>query len=78
MKFRYYVSYFLKLRMDDTLGIKMQGHIETGVFEISHPLTTKEEVDRFVQFLQNREKQKNLFEVQLIAFSLMYVVNPEE
>ena len=73
MKYRYYVSYFCKLKLGDSLGIKMDGHIETSVYELSHPLTTKEEVDRFSAFLQTKSSNPKLFDVILLSFSLMYV-----
>lgn len=74
MKYRYFVSWFAKVNIGDNgLGIKMNGHIENGIFEINHPLTTKEEVDKFTQWLQNR--QGKLFQVVLLGFSLMYIID---
>ena len=78
MKFRYFVSYFLKLNIGDNgLGIKMSGHIENGTYEINHPLTTKEEVDRFTQWLQRKQEHPQMWTVQLLGFSLMYIINPD-
>ena len=77
MKFRYFVSYFVKLNVgNDDIGLKMNGHIESGVYEINHPLTTKEEVDHFVKYLQG--KQNQMWTVQLLGFSLMYIINPDD
>lgn len=74
MKYRYFVSWFAKVNIGDNgLGLKMNGHIENGIFEINHPLTTKEEVEKFTQWLQNR--QGKLFQVILLGFSLMYIID---
>lgn len=74
MKYRYFVSWFAKVNIGDNgLGIRMDGHIENGIFEINHPLTTKEEVSKFTQWLQN--KQGKLFQVVLLGFSLMYIID---
>lgn len=78
MKYRYYVSWFCKLRLNDNLGIRMDGHIEHGVFEINHPLTTQDEVNRFTQYLQNRPETLKLYQVELLAFSLMYIFDEKE
>ncbi len=77
MKYRYYVSWFCRLNAVDGMGLRMDGHIESGVFEINHPLTTKEDVDRFKMYLQNRPGHKSYFEVVLLAFSLMYIVDEQ-
>ena len=58
---------------DNGIGIRMDGHIESGIFEINHPLTTKEEVAKFTQWLQDR--QGKLFQVVLLGFSLMYIID---
>lgn len=74
MKYRYFVSYFAKLNgADNGLGISMNGHIDNGVFEIRHPLTTKDEVQRFTAYLQNKMPNSNLWTVILLGFSLMYI-----
>lgn len=74
MKYRYFVSWFAKVNIGDNgLGIRMDGHIESGIFEINHPLTTKEEVSKFTQWLQN--KQGKLFQEVLLGFSLMYIID---
>ncbi len=74
MKYRYFVSWFAKVNIGDNgLGIRMDGRIENGIFEINHPLTTKEEVSKFTQWLQN--KQGKLFQVVLLGFSLMYIID---
>ena len=74
MKYRYFVSWFAKVNIGDNgLGIRMDGHIENGIFEINHPLTTKEEVAKFTQWLQDR--QGKLFQVVLLGFSLMYIID---
>ena len=76
MKYRYFVSWFCKLNMSDNgLGLRMDGHIENGVFEISHPLNTKEDVDRFTQYLQSRPENQKLWRVIMLAFSLMYIID---
>ncbi len=70
-KFRYWVSYFCELNLPDNgLGIKMNGHFETKVYEITHPLTTESEVECFVRYLQ--QKEGKMWKVHLLAFSLMY------
>ena len=70
MKYRY----FAKVNINDNgIGIRMDGHIESGIFEINHPLTTKEEVAKFTQWLQDR--QGKLFQVVLLGFSLMYIID---
>ena len=72
MKYRYYVSWFCKLNISDNgLGLRMDGHIEHGVFEINHPLNTKEDVEKFTMYLQS--KQEKMWQVILLAFSLMYI-----
>ena len=76
MKYRYFVSWFAKVNIGDNgLGIRMDGHIENGIFEINHPLTEKEDVERFTRYLQNRPETKKYFQVILLAFSLMYIID---
>lgn len=81
MKYRYYVSWFCRLNVGDGMGLRMDGHIESGVFEINHPLTTKEDVDRFKMYLQNRPenqvKGRTMWKVELLAFSLMYIIDEQ-
>lgn len=75
MKYRYFVSYFAKLNIGDNgTGINMSGHIENGVYEINHPLTTKNEVDRFTQWLQGKQTSQ-AWTVILLGFSLMYIAS---
>ena len=75
LKYRYFVSYFVKLNIGDNgTGINMNGHIENGIYEINHPLTTKDEVDRFTQWLQGKQKSP-AWTVILLGFSLMYIVS---
>lgn len=72
-KFRYWVSYFCKLNLGDNgLGIKNEGHFKTSTYEISHPLNTDAEVKNFVNYLQ--QKEGGMWQVILLAFSLMYIV----
>lgn len=74
MKYRYFVSYFAKLNVaDNGLGISINGHIDNGVFEISHPLTTKDEVQRFTAYLQSKLPNSNSWTAILLGFSLMYI-----
>ena len=76
MKYRYFVSWFNKVRIaDNGLGMRMDGNIQNGCFEIDRPLNTKDDVDRFTRFLQNRPEHKSYFEVVLLAFSLMYIID---
>ena len=76
MKYRYFVSWFNKVRIGDNgLGLRLDGNIQNGVFEINHPLTTKDDVSRFTQYLQNRPEHKKYFEAVLLAFSLMYIID---
>ena len=78
MKYRYFVSYFVKLNIGDNgTGIAMNGHIENGVYEINHPLTTKDEVDRFTQWLQGKQRNPQAWTVILLGFSLMYIVSED-
>ena len=68
------MSWFAKVNINDNgIGIRMDGHIESGIFEINHPLTTKEEVAKFTQWLQSR--QGKLFQVVLLGFPLMYIID---
>ena len=57
---------------DNGLGIKNDGHFKTSTYEISHPLNTDAEVKNFVNYLQ--QKEGGMWQVILLAFSLMYIV----
>ena len=76
--FRYWVSYFCELNLSSGgLGIDLKGHIETGVYEISHPLNTQDDVDSFVNYLTKKENKNtttgSMWRIHLLGFSLMYI-----
>ena len=76
--FRYWVSYFCELNLSSGgLGIDFKGHMETGVYEMTHPLTTQEYVDDFIKYLTKKENKDStsgaMWRIHLLGFSLMYV-----
>ena len=73
MKYKYYVSWFAKLKSGDNgLGIQMNGHIDGAIFNLSYPVTDSESLTRLTKRLQQEVNQK-LFIAVPLAFSLMYI-----
>ena len=77
MKYRYYISWFAKLKCGDNgLGIKMDGHMDGAIFTLSYPITDEKALMRLTERLQQEVNQK-LFIAIPLAFSLMYVDNED-
>ena len=73
MKYKYYVSWFAKLKSSDNgLGIQMNGHVDGAIFNLSYPVTDIESLTRLTERLQQEVNQK-LFIAVPLAFSLMHI-----